>query len=142
MVWRTLLHWYPPFVPPVVWDRRFRLPAPYRIRGFFQRRPLCAPSLIYALRHGQIGHFFGGNFFKLSIFVKNAQKAPPDFGYSKTRRAVFSDDLSCRHSGICGVRFGISAVRIPRHEGKAEVIFLSRRYADGICSIVAKRMRC
>lgn len=107
-----------------------------------QRRPLmCAFSNICPKTWAN-WTFFSEKFLKLSIFVKNTQKAPPDFGCSKTRRAVFSDDLSCRHSGICGVRFGISAVRIPRHEGKAEVIFLSRRYADGICSIVAKRMRC
>ena len=41
--------------------------------------------------------------------VKFAQKGPPDFGCSKTRRAVSADYLSCRYGGICGVRFGISA---------------------------------
>ena len=80
---------------------------------------------------------FSGKLFKLSIFVENTQKGPPDFGCSKTRRADFTDDLSCRRSGVCGVRFRISAVRISCHEGKAEIIFLPWCHTDRIHSIMA-----
>ena len=78
-------------------------------------------------------------FLKMSFLVKFAQKGPPDFGCSKTRRAISTKYLSRCDGGVGGVRFGISAVRIPCHEGKTEVIFLPRRYADGICASMAIR---
>ncbi len=76
-------------------------------------------------------------FLKMSFLVKFAQKGPPDFGCSKTRRAISTKYLSRCDGGVGGVRFGISAVRIPCHESKAEIVFLSWSYADRIRSIMA-----